>query len=51
MIANLARYREWYKLEDDFGFSNTAVENGSESGHYLADLLKDGPPAGIHTLI
>ncbi len=50
LIDNLGRFRDLRKSDDDYGFSASAKTSTSPSKQ-LADLLKEGPAVGVHTLI
>ncbi len=48
IIRGLQRYRMLRRQEDDFSFS--AQEKPPTPEKQLVDLLRDGPPVGMHTL-
>ncbi len=50
MIHNAARFRELRKSEDDFSFSMDK-EKPPAADKQLAEILKNGPQWGIHTLV
>ncbi len=50
LIDNLGRFRDLRKGDDDYSFSASAKASNSPSKQ-LADLLKDGPAVGVHTLV
>jgi hypothetical protein len=50
LIAGLQRYRQLRKGDDDFSFSLSSEDKGPNTGKQFADLLREGPNAGIHTL-
>lgn len=50
-IYGLHRFRQLRKADDDFGFSLGGSEDKpANPGKQFAELLRDGPPLGIHTL-
>lgn len=50
LIAGLQRFRQLRKGDDDFSFSLSSDDKGPNTGKQFADLLREGPNAGIHTL-
>jgi len=50
LIYGLQRYRVLRRDEDDFGFS-TDQDSSPRPDKQLAELLREGPPVGVHTLI
>jgi hypothetical protein len=51
VIYGLQRFRQLRKGDDDFSFSlASSDEKAASPGKQFADLLRDGPPLGIHTL-
>lgn len=51
VIYGLQRFRQLRKGDDDFSFSLTSSEEKAASpGKQFADLLRDGPALGMHTL-
>jgi hypothetical protein len=50
LIYGLQRYRVLRRDEDDFGFS-TDQDRSPRPDKQFAELLREGPPVGIHTLI
>jgi S-DNA-T family DNA segregation ATPase FtsK/SpoIIIE len=52
VIYGLQRYRPLRKSEDSsFSFGSGDEEKKPQADKQFADLLRDGPPAGIHTLV
>lgn len=53
VVFNLGRFRDLQKKEDSFGFSGFGEEEGEKSspGKQFAQILRDGPDYGVHTLI
>jgi DNA segregation ATPase FtsK/SpoIIIE, S-DNA-T family len=51
LIFDLPRFRDLRHMDDDFGFSRSAVSDVTRPDRQLADLLRDGPPLGLHTLV
>jgi S-DNA-T family DNA segregation ATPase FtsK/SpoIIIE len=49
-VFDLPRLRELKRQEDDFSFSRSA-ETARRPDQQFADLLRDGPPLGMHTII
>ncbi|QOV91626.1 FtsK/SpoIIIE domain-containing protein [Humisphaera borealis] len=51
-IYGLQRYRVLRKGEDDFGFSigSSDEPKPADPGKQFADILKEGPPVGVHTI-
>lgn len=50
-IDDLSRFRSLRKSGDDFGFGEFGKEKVSTPDKDLADVLKDGPVVGIHTIV
>jgi len=50
LIHGLQRYRMLRRSDDDFSFSVDGKDKPPEPGKQLAELLRDGPPLGIHIL-
>ena len=55
LVENISRFRDLRRDEDDFGFGGVGGF-GSEKpamscAKMFAEILRDGPPLGIHTLI
>lgn len=49
LIFNLGRFRDLRKGDDDFSFSMDKNKPPS-AGKLFGDILRDGPPHGVHTL-
>jgi DNA segregation ATPase FtsK/SpoIIIE, S-DNA-T family len=49
-IAGLHRCRELRRSEDDFGYSRRTGEDAVPPAQRLTDLLREGPPVGVHVL-
>jgi len=51
-VTNLARFRELRRAEDDFGFGRFGDEEKPASpAKQFAEILREGPAVGVHTLI
>src|SRR5690606_15965252 len=51
LVYGLQRYRMLRKSEESFSFSLTDdAEKKADPGKQFAELLRDGPPAGIHII-
>jgi len=50
VIYGLQRYRMLRKQEESFGFSSSDEEKKPQPDKLFAELLREGPAAGIHTL-
>ena len=50
IIDDLSRYRDLRKSEDDFGFGSSR-EKGISPGEMLAEVLREGPPFGVHVVV
>ncbi len=50
-IYDIQRFRDLRKSDDDFGYSRYDEDKPAPPGKLFADLLRDGPPVGIHTMI
>lgn len=51
VIFNLGRFRDLRKSDDDMGFSFGSSEKKVSPSKQFADLLKNGPSVGVHTLV
>ena len=51
IIRDLARFRELRRNESDFGYSSFGGDQKATPAQNLVNLLKDGPPVGVHVLI
>ena len=50
-IYGLQRYRDLRKQEESFGFGGSSDEEKKpQTDKQFADLIRDGPPVGIHTI-
>jgi len=49
-LYNLGRFRDLRK-EEDFGFSTGSDDEPPSPAKQFVDILREGPPLGIHTLI
>jgi hypothetical protein len=47
-LFDLVRFRKLRKKDDDFGFGGLSKSGETSPGDLLAELLRDGPPVGIH---
>ncbi|MGQ9649763.1 MAG: FtsK/SpoIIIE domain-containing protein [Phycisphaerae bacterium] len=50
IIYGLQRYRPLRRQEDEFSFTRTDEGAPPDPGRQLSELLREGPPNGIHTL-
>lgn len=50
-IHGLQRFRDLRRSEDDFGFSRRGGEQPPSPSKQFATILRDGPGAGVYTLI
>ena len=51
-VYNLARFRDLQKSDDDFGFGGGFGEEKSASpAEQLAEILRNGPVRGVHTIL
>jgi hypothetical protein len=51
LIYDLQRWRDLRKSDDDFGFSRYDEDKPAPPSKRLLDILRDGPPVGIHTIV
>ena len=51
LIYGLQRYRVLRRREDAFSFSSAAEDSMPATDRQFAELLREGPPLGLHTLI
>jgi S-DNA-T family DNA segregation ATPase FtsK/SpoIIIE len=49
-VYALQRYRALRKAEDSFGFSGGDADKAPDPGKQFADLLREGPPNGMHVV-
>ncbi len=51
-IYDLQRFRDLRKSDDDFGYSSSFGEEKAPSpGKQFGDILREGPPLGVHVII
>jgi hypothetical protein len=50
-VYGLQRYRILRKSEETYSFSSSDEEKKPDSGKQFADLLRDGPALGLHTIV
>ncbi len=50
-IYDIQRFRDLRKSDDDFGFSRYDEDKPMPASKLFGDVLRDGPPLGIHTII
>jgi hypothetical protein len=51
IVYDLSRFRDLRKEEDDFGFGRLDEDKPPSPSKQLVEILKEGPPLGIHTLV
>lgn len=51
LVYNLARFRDLRRSEDDLGFGGFGEEKPASVSKQFAELLRDAPGVGIHTLL
>ncbi len=51
LVYHLARFRDFLKGDDDFGFSRFDAERPATPAQQLAEVLRRGPAVGIHGLL
>ena len=51
LVYGLQRYRMLAKQEEDFSFSTSNEDKPPSPDKQFIDVLRDGPPTGIHSLI
>ena len=51
LIFGIQRFRELRKTEDDFGLVRRSGPRETTPAEHLANLLREGPALGIHTII
>jgi hypothetical protein len=51
LVYDLQRWRDLRKSDDDFGFSRYDEDKPAPPAKLFVDILRDGPPVGIHTLV
>ncbi|MBP88106.1 MAG: hypothetical protein CMJ64_15540 [Planctomycetaceae bacterium] len=50
-IYNLPRFRDLRRADDDFGFSSLDDDKPPLPSKQFAEILRDGPAVGVHTLV
>src|SRR5207249_2626926 len=50
-IYDIQRFRDLRKSDDDFGFSRYDEDKPAPPSKLFGDVLRDGPPVGVHTII
>ena len=50
-IYDIQRFRDLRKSDDDFGYTRYDEDKPMPPSKLFADVLRDGPPVGVHTLI
>ena len=50
-IFDIARFRDLRKSDDDFGYSRYDEDKPAPPSKLFTDVLRDGPPVGIHTMV
>lgn len=50
-IYDIQRFRDLRKSDDDFGYSRLDEDKPLPPSKLFSDVLRDGPPVGIHTII
>uniref|UniRef100_A0A7C4LJT5 Cell division protein FtsK n=1 Tax=Schlesneria paludicola TaxID=360056 RepID=A0A7C4LJT5_9PLAN len=50
-LFDLVRFRKLRRKDDDFGFGGFDKSTGSAPPELLAELLRDGPPVGLHVWV
>ncbi len=51
LIYGLQRYRTLRRQEDEFSFSRSDEDKPPDPGQQFGELLREGPPVGIHILV
>ncbi len=51
VVNALHRFRDLRRDEDDYGFSVGGEDKQKTPAQILAELLKEGPPLGIHVIV
>lgn len=51
LVFDLPRLRDLRRQEDDYSFSRAADETPRRPDQQFADILRDGPAVGIHTIV
>ncbi|HEV8002158.1 MAG TPA: FtsK/SpoIIIE domain-containing protein, partial [Planctomycetaceae bacterium] len=50
-LSNFSRFRDLRNEQDEFGFGRTDDTRGPQAGAQLADIFKDGPAVGVHSVV
>jgi hypothetical protein len=50
IVDNVSRFRDLRRTEDDLGFRSSTDEATDSTADQFRNLLRDGPPFGIHTI-
>jgi hypothetical protein len=50
-IYDVQRFRDLRKSDDDFGYSRYDEDKPVPPSKLFSDVLRDGPPVGIHTIV
>jgi DNA segregation ATPase FtsK/SpoIIIE, S-DNA-T family len=50
-IYDIQRFRDLRKSDDDFGYTRYDEDKPIPPAKLFADILRDGPPNGVHTII
>ena len=50
-LFDLVRFRKLRKKDDEFGFGSLNKSGETSPAELLAELLRDGPPVGIHVWV
>ncbi len=51
LIYDIQRFRDLRKADDDFGYTRYDENKPVPPSKLFGDMLRDGPPLGIHTLV
>ena len=51
LIYDIQRFRDLRKSDDDFGYKSYDEDKPIPPAKLFSDLLRDGPPVGVHTII
>jgi hypothetical protein len=51
LVYDLQRFRDLRKEGDDFGFSRYGEEKPASPSKQFANILREGPPVGVHTIV
>ena len=50
-VYNLARFRDLQKTDEDFGFGGFGEKKSASPAEQLANILREGPGRGVHTIL